>query len=223
MQNKAVKNKQISGNPKWRRKPKDRPGDILDGALIEFGLRGFAGARIEDIAKHAGLSKGTVYLYFTSKEEMLKALVSRSVTPIAQTLTKIATHIDNQDQKASDIMGSMLAIMAERLSAPNTSSIPLLIISEAGNFPELAAFYREEVIDAAIGALSIVLKYGVETGEYRKTNLESTVRTLLGAIIMQVIWNGTFAKPGEETLSYGDLVKSHLDIFLNGISLSQEK
>lgn len=211
-----------SEQPKWRREPERRPDDILDGALIEFRTRGFSGARIEDIAKHAGLSKGTVYLYFSSKEDMLKALIRRAVTPITHALTDTASHISRDGKRASEILTAMLEMLGKRLSDDKVSAIPLLIIGEAGNFPELASFYRNEVIDVSMGALKAVLDHGIKTGEFRDVDLDFTLRTLMGALIMQVIWNGTFARPDEERIPFDKFIRAHLDLFLHGIVKPQE-
>lgn len=215
----------VEAEPKWRRKPEQRPDDILNGALKEFRERGFTAARIEDIAKHAGLSKGTVYLYFSSKEDMLKALVKRSVIPIANALKNIADHIcDNcSDETASDLLRRMLMIVGDRIKDARTGSIPLLIIGEAGNFPELAAFYRSKVIDVTMGAIGAVIKRGITSGEFRDVNITFAIRSLVSVMIMQVVWNGVFAQKGEVIISMKDLLNSHLDIYLNGIRVPQEK
>lgn len=210
--------------PKWRRRPEKRPDDILDGALIEFRERGFAAARIEDIARHAGLSKGSVYLYFASKEDMLKALIRRSIKPIANSLKAIAEDIchDHSQETASDVLRKMLTIVGESLTDDKVAAIPLVIIGEAGNFPEHAAFYRREVIEVSMQALSKVIARGIKSGEFRNVNVLLALRTLMGVIIMQVIWNGVFARKGEAAMPIGDLINSHLDIYLNGISMPQE-
>mgnify|MGYP003624522250 CR=1 FL=1 len=210
--------------PKWRRRPEKRPDDILDGALVEFRERGFAGARIEDIAKRAGLSKGSVYLYFSSKEEMLKALIRRSVSPIAVELKSISDHLCDEcsHEPAADVLRKMLLIVGENITDRKVSSIPLVIIGEAGNFPEHAAFYREEVIEVTMGALKTVISRGIEAGEFRDVDVTYAIRTLMGVIIMQTVWNGVFAKKHEQDLSMKDLIEAHLDIYLNGIMMPRE-
>lgn len=210
--------------PKWRRQPEKRPNDILDGALIEFRERGFSGARIEDIAKHAGLSKGSVYLYFSSKEDMLKALVRRSISPIADELKNISDHIHDEcsQEPASDVLKRMLLIVGERFMDKNVRTIPLLIIGEAGNFPEHAAFYREEVIEIAMGAISTVITSGIEAGEFKDVNVTYAIRTLVSVLIMQIIWSGVFARDDDPDISIKDLLETHLDIYLNGIIMPKE-
>jgi len=211
--------------PKWRRKPEKRPDDILDGALIEFRERGFAAARIEDIAKHAGLSKGSVYLYFSSKEEMLRALVRRAITPIAKALKDIADHLcdDCSDEPAADVLRKMMTIVGERLTDKKISMVPLLIIGEAGNFPEHAAFYRREVIEVTMAALATVINRGISSGEFKDMDVPYAIRSLVSVVIMQMVWNGVFAEKSEKEISMKELINSHLDIYLNGIRLPQEK
>lgn len=205
-------------SPKWQRKPESRPDEILDGALKEFCACGYVKARIEDIAAHAGLSKGTVYLYFKSKHEMLKALVRRSVTPIAASLVNIADHMnENKNRSSENILRKMLGGAAAKLLDQKTSSIPLLIIGEAGNFPELADFYRTEVIDVSMKAIEMVINRGIKSGEFRPINVDLTIRSLMSVVIMQIIWNGVFKRKGEDVTDTQELINSHLDLFLNGV------
>ncbi len=214
-----------SDKPKWRRKPEKRPEEILDGALIEFRARGFAAARIEDIAKHAGLSKGTVYLYFSSKEEMFKALVRRRVAPIAAQLKAISEKLSNDggDLPASQVLMNMISLIASGLGDKKVGTIPLLIIGEAGNFPEHADFYRNEVIEVSMEALCAVIQRGIDSSEFKPLEPEYAVRTLIGMLLMQVVWNGVFARKEDKVMAVDKLMQSHLDIFLNGIRMPEVK
>lgn len=207
---------------RWVRRPEERPDAILDGALLEFKNSGFTKARIEDIAKHAGLSKGTVYLYFKSKEDMLVALIKRSVKPIAEKINDISKlkQSDLNQYSAIDSLQMMLNVMAQKLTDPKVTAIPILIISEARNFPNLAEIYREEVIKIGMAAFSNVIKRGMKTGEFRQMNVQYTVRSLLGIIPLQIIWINVFARPGDPAPNFKDMIKNHLDLFLHGISNS---
>ncbi|NOZ42739.1 MAG: TetR/AcrR family transcriptional regulator [Alphaproteobacteria bacterium] len=214
-------------NRRWRRAPEKRPDDILDGALTEFRARGFTRARIEDIARHAGLSKGTVYLYFDSKEDMLKALVRRSVKPVADSLKNIARVMTislsgPDDGKAADILRAMLLLAAGRLADPKTVSIPLLVIAEAGNFPDLVEFYRHEVIETAINAVAKVISCGIDSGEFRPLDAQLAARSLMGVMVLQIIWNGVFARPDDVAISPEKLILSHLGLFLDGARSQSE-
>ncbi len=210
--------------PKWRRRPESRPDDILDGALIEFRARGFVGARIEDIARHAGLSKGTVYLYFSSKEEMLKELIRRTVSPIAERLKMIADHVcdDYSDKPSSEILRNMIMLVGNGLVNARISAIPLVIVGEAGSFPEHADFYRREVIDVSMDALVTVIKRGIDRGEFKAIEPHYAVRTLMGLLLMQLIWNGVFAREKDPEIPIGDLLETHLNIFLDGVRMPEE-
>lgn len=195
--------------------------------MIEFRTRGFTAARIEDIAKHAGLSKGTVYLYFHSKEDMLKALVRRTIKPIADNIgllaaRKLAETEQSKAVKVADILRTILSMAATRITDPKVNSIPLLIIGESGKFPELVQIYRDEVLDAVMGSLTQLLSHGMKTGEFRAINPPLAVRSLMGVMLMQVIWNSVFLKPGEKPISGEDIIKSHLDLFFNGALMQRE-
>lgn len=216
--------KNVTEQPRWRRRPELRPDAILDGALVEFRDRGFVGARIEDIAKRAGLSKGSVYLYFSSKEEMLEALIRRSVVPIATSLKNIADHIndDNFNEPASVVLRKMLSIVGENLGDKNVSAIPLLIIGEAGSFPEHAAFYRDEVIEVTMKALSSVIQRGVQANEFKKIEVKYAVRSLMSIVIMQTIWDGVFAHKDDANFDWQEMIDTHLNIFLNGVMTPKE-
>jgi AcrR family transcriptional regulator len=211
--------------PKWRRKPENRPDDILDGALIEFTRQGYKGARIEDIAKHAGLSKGTVYLYFSSKEEMLKSLVRRLVSPVAMSLKNIADHVcdDCSDEPAGEVLRKMMLIVAEQMMDIKAGAIPIIIIGEAGKFPELAQFYRNEVIEVTMVALSTVIARGVEAGEFKEVDIMIAIRSLIGVVIMNIIWGQVFERSDDVHIDPKNIINTHLDIFLNGIAAPQEK
>ncbi|WP_165777099.1 TetR/AcrR family transcriptional regulator [Paremcibacter congregatus] len=215
--------------PRWRRKPEERPEAILDGALIEFRTRGFSGARIEDIARHAGLSKGTVYLYFDSKEAMLQALVERTVKPIAMGLQQMAAQMlsapaADMSVSAADMLRMMLQMAAQRTVDSKVSAMPLLIIAEAGNFPELVHRYRADVVEVVMQAVEGVIARGIENGEFRRNvTPHIAVRSFIGVILLQLIWNGVFLRSDEDPLSPEEITQSHLDLFLNGIVAEKEK
>lgn len=222
-----TKNDMVDDAPRWRRKPEQRPDDILNGALIEFRAKGFAGARIEDIAARAGLSKGSVYLYFDSKEDILKALVRRTVKPIAKALNGLATHMlaappEAPVGNAADTLRTMLQLAASKISDPKISAMPLMIIAEAGNFPELVQTYRDEVIEAVMRALEAVISRGISSGEFRSLDPHMAVRSLMGVMIIQIIWNGVFLRANEKPIPAEKLINAHIDLFLNGACAHQE-
>src|SRR6185437_5226216 len=133
--------------PKFRRRAEARPDEVLDAALDLFIEKGFAAARVEDIAKRAGLSKGAVYLYFPSKEAIMEGLVRRAVVPITETAAVALGQFQGSPREAFMLL---FRLMSERLADPRVLAIPKLIIREVGKFPELAAMYRREVIERGL-------------------------------------------------------------------------
>ncbi|PHS24429.1 MAG: TetR family transcriptional regulator [Robiginitomaculum sp.] len=201
--------------PRWQRQPAERPGQILDAALIVFRARGFGAARMDEIARKAGISKGTIYLYFDSKNALLEALIDRAMTPVAAHL-KMMADAGGQGPIAP-VLRAMLSFAAQRLGDPATGAIPLLVISEAVRFPELAQVYRTNVIDVGLGAVMALIKAGVKSGEFRPHPPEHMARLFVAPMIMQIIWNGVFIRPKETPLDAQALIAQHIDIFLNGI------
>jgi AcrR family transcriptional regulator len=217
----------VGDTPRWRRKPDQRPKDILDGALTEFRAKGFKGARIEDIAAQAGLSKGSVYLYFDSKEDILKALVDSTVKPITEALNGFATQSlialpEAPLGNAANTLRTMLHFAANKILDPKISAVPLMIIAEAGNFPEFIQTYRDEVMEIVMAAVESVISKGISSGEFRKLDPHLTMRSLMGIMIMQIIWNGVFLRANEKPIPAEELMNAHIDLFLNGACAHQE-
>lgn len=203
-----------SSSPRWQRQPEERPGQILDAALSVFRNRGFGTARMDEIAQKAGISKGTIYLYFESKYALLEALIDRAMAPVAAQLKMMADNI--QQGPVTAPLRAMLSFAAKRISDPKTGAVPLLVITEAGQFPELARLYRAHVIDVGLGAIADLIARGVKSGEFRPLNPAHAARLLVAPMMMQIVWSGIFAQPSDPPLDSRALIDLHLDIFLNG-------
>jgi AcrR family transcriptional regulator len=204
--------------PRQRRADK-RPDEILNAAAQCFLECGFAGAKVDHIAAGAGLSKGAVYLYFKSKEEMLHALIERGIKRVARS---VADHLDANTGDPVTALKGAIPILAQVLSRPEVFAVPRIVIAEAGNFPEIARTYRDEVIDVAQGALIRLVERGQAAGVFKQMDPLITVRTLIGAVLMQLIWRTTFERPGEKPLDPETFIAGHLDIFLNGLCTPKE-
>jgi AcrR family transcriptional regulator len=200
--------------PKFRRRAEARPDEVLDAALDLFIEKGFAAARVEDIAKRAGLSKGAVYLYFPSKEAIMEALVRRAVVPIAETAAAAVGHFEGSPRDAFMLV---FGLLSQRLAEPRVIAIPKLIVREAVMFPELAAMYRREVIDRGLPVIMGIVRKGIESGVFRPVDPELAVRSVLGPIGMHLLVAEIFGIMPEGGLDLPKLVESHLDILYNGL------
>ena len=202
------KNSEPAG--RWKRRAEARPEEILEAALQEFTERGFEAARVEDIAKRAGISKGGVYLYFPSKTALLEALIEARVARLAGTIAATG---------ASDPMGALRMIAtaaAHRLGDATVFAVPRLVISISGRFPEIAEFYRINVVDVARGALEHLIEAAMKQGGLRRVDVKAAARAFIGPLMFEALW--THVLKGESALGDPEkLVEQHFDVWLNGL------
>jgi AcrR family transcriptional regulator len=203
----------------WTRRKQARPGEILEAALAVFAEKGFAAARMDDIAARAGVTKGTIYLYFPSKEEVFKSLARQHV---GDTLSQAVALAAQYEGSVREFLSMMMNIMAEKIERGQMAVLPKIIIAESGNFPELARFWRTEVIDKALGMLSAVLVKGIERGQIRDLPADVPVdyvaRLCVAPFIMSVIWRTVIGPTDTEPFDYRKFLFLHLDILLRGLA-----
>jgi len=199
----------------WTRRKQARPGEILDAAMQVFAEKGYAAARMEDIAARAGVTKGTIYLYFASKEEVFKSLAREHV---GETLTQAVQLAAQYQGTVRDFLTIMLTNMAEKLQRGQIAIFPKIIIGESGNFPELARFWRDEVIDKALGMMAGIIAKGVARGELRDLPPEMVTRLCIAPLILSIIWRTTFARFDDTPFDYQKLFETHIDVLLKGLA-----
>jgi AcrR family transcriptional regulator len=205
-----------SGIPvRWTRRKEARPAEILDAALKVFAEKGFAGTRMEDIAARAGVTKGTIYLYFENKEAVFKTLVRES---IGATLAGVIENVRNFQGPARDMLRMALGAMAHLLTTSDRVVLPKIIIAESGNFPELARFYRDEVIEKGLSLMSGLIERGIAQGEFRTVPVQHAVRLCIAPVLLGAIWRTTFARFDPEPYDYQGLVDTHLDVLFRGLA-----
>ena len=169
----------MTRTPSHRRQPEARPEQILEAALTVFGEQGFAAARVEEIARRAGLSKGALYLYFPSKEAMLNALIEQSAGALARSVEQHVARSAAQDPEAA--LRGLLRILFTAVSSPTISAAPRLVLTEAHRFPELAAFYRSHVLDIVRRSMRALLAAGKAGGVLRDVDADAFMRVVGGA------------------------------------------
>lgn len=174
-------------SPAPRRRRKDaRPGEIVDAALALFVERGFASTRLDDVAERAGVSKGTVYLYFDSKEALLAEAVGRDVAPL---LADFSRQLSDPAIRASALIERFVRRWWQVLSASPLQGVPKLMVSESGNFPELARhFVVSFIARMQDGVLATVLRKGIASGEFAPVDVDYAVRVLIHGLVFMPIW-----------------------------------
>lgn len=175
----------VSQEPRWRRLPEERPKQILDAALAMFAEHGLACTRLDDIAKLAGLSKGTIYLYFPNKEELFREVIRQTV--IAQ-IERGERDVASTSGAAGASLKQFMSGYWQFLRSPVFVALFRLVNAELHNFPDLAQFYAEEVIARGLRLICGVLERGMELGEFRRMDPLVAARMLTSTFIMHALW-----------------------------------
>jgi AcrR family transcriptional regulator len=203
----------MNSEPRWQRRKADRPAEILAAALDCFAERGVAATRMEDVARRAGVTKGTLYLYFPTKEELFKAVVRAELLPAVGLLEAAA----EEPVPAAEVLRRLVTVWAERVVGSRFGVLPKLVISEVGNFPELGRFYLDEVISRARNLLRKVIRRGVESGEFREIDVDQVVYCVIGPLLLSVLWRHSFERFDDRPMDAAALCRTHLDLLLNGL------
>ncbi len=199
-----------------RRRKEARPEEILTAALESFAVRGFAATRIEDVAARAGISKGTLYLYFDGKEELFKAVVRQALLPNLARIEALAASFEGP----SAVLLERLLLTVAGVISSRVGAIPKLVIAEAGNFPDLARFYLDEVVHRGLGLIASILRRGVARGEFREVDVDHAVFCVIAPMLIAALWKSSL-EPHDQTgpLDVQALVRAHLDLLLRGLEV----
>lgn len=195
-----------------------RREDILAAAREEFIANGFAGARMEDIGRRAGISKAAVYLQFASKEDVFRALVQGM---IADTLPRIAPS-DLGDRPAPELLRGFVAMAFTIITHRDLAFVPRLIVGEGQKFPELARFYHDEAVSRMLTILENILRHGVERGEFACPVSKHTARAVAGGVVLAALWRIVLEPVGAEPIELEEAARVHADVLLNGLLVRKE-
>jgi TetR/AcrR family transcriptional regulator len=208
-------------NAKRERRKEARPGELLAAALDLFVEKGFAATRAEEVAARAGVSKGTLFLYFQSKEDLLKAVVRENISGHFKEWNET---FDNFKGTSAEMVTLCMNEWWQRVGATKASGIEKLMLSEAGNFPDIAAFYRQEVVEPGQSLIRRILQRGRDRGEFRDMDLDYAVFSIISPMIFMML-----AKHSAATcVSTGACIEpekyiaSQLQIILHGMNDSTQ-
>lgn len=203
--------------PRWQRRAQARPRELLDAALAEFVTRGYAATRLESVARRAGVSKGTLYLYYVNKAELFKAVVRQALVANLDEAETLAGAFEG-DSRA--LLDALFTRFSRRVVQSDLSGIPKLVLAEAGNFPEIARFYHDEVVDRARRLVVAILERGMARGEFRRVDPEHAWRVVVAPLIMAILWKHTFQSLAPGTLDFERHLDAHLDLLFRGLASS---
>lgn len=206
----------LGANPEAsrQRRKQARPAELTAAALALFVEKGFAATRLDDIAALAGVSKGTLYLYFDSKVALFKAVVLEGIVPV---LDAADSMIDHFDGSSAELMRQLLATWWRLIGNTSLGGLPKLVISEARNFPEVAAFYQNAVIARARNLLKRVLQRGIAAGEFRSMPVDMVADVLFAPILMLAIRRHSVDMCGATTIDAETYLQTHFELTLHGL------
>lgn len=203
---------------KRERRKEARPGELLDAALDLFVEKGFTATRAEEVAARAGVSKGTLFLYFQSKEELFKAVVRENISGRFKEWNE---EFETFEGTAAEMLSYCMTSWWERVGATRASGITKLMMSEAGNFPEIAAFYQQEVIQPGQTLIRRIMQRGIDRGEFRPMDLDYAIYSVIAPMIFLVLSKHSAGTCADPTLP-GNAEKylaSQVETILYGLSV----
>jgi len=200
--------------PRWERRKDARPQELLDAAIDLFVERGYAATRLEDVARRAGVSKGTLYLYYENKEDLFKAVVRGSIVPV---IGDAETSVAEFDGHSADLLRQLTLSWWQRLGATKVSGIIKLVMAEADNFPELACFYQDEVIRRGTRAMSTMLERGIARGDFRPINVPIMTQVLFAPLLALITWKHSIGPCPRAELDPQAFLDTFLDMALHGL------
>src|SRR5256712_188261 len=176
--------------PRWKRRKEARPGEIVAAALELFAERGFAATKLAEVARRAGVTKGTLYLYFDSKEALFKAMVRETIVPVIAQGEALARSFTGS---ARELFERLVREYWRLVGETALAGIPKLMMAEAANFPELARFYYDEVVTRGHRLMASVIERGVAHGEFRPVDVPVAAELAMSPLMHATVVRQSFA------------------------------
>lgn len=194
--------------PRYQRRKEERPQEITEAALAAFAEKGYAATRVDDVAKRAGVSKGLLYLYFKTKEELFKAVVRSFVIPKIDTLTRI---VDTADMSSEAFLRGPFLDFVKQLPGSPISVIVRLMVAEGPKHPDLVQFYWDNVVSRGLGTINELLQRGIRSGEFRTSAVSEQPALFIMPVLFSVIFTSIF---GKERLDSQRLIETQIDLLI---------
>lgn len=202
--------------PKRERRKEARPGELVKAALDIFVEKGFAATRVDEVAARAGVSKGTLFLYFESKEDLFKAVIRENIANLFPAW--------NEEFKAfegtsADMLHYAMDLWWLNVGNTPASGIVKLVISEAQNFPEVAAFYQQAVVEPGTHLLRSILQRGIDRGEFRSMDANQSVFSMIAPMIFLMMWKHSMGAcaASADIMDPKEFIHMHVDLLLHGM------
>jgi AcrR family transcriptional regulator len=202
----------------FRRRKEARPGEIAAAALELFVDKGFAATRIDDIAAQAGVSKGTVYLYFDSKEALFKAAVEATMLPAIE---KAETLVADDSKPAAEMLRESIFGWWEMVRSTSLVGVPKLLVAESSNFPEAVTWFHEAVMGRAHGAMARIIERGIARGEFRPVAALVAARIVFAPMFSFLVWRRSFERCMPDLPPAEEFFALAVDMLVHGLSAKE--
>ena len=204
----------LPGQPKWRRRKDARPGEIVAAALEVFAEKGFAAARLDDIAARAWVSKGALYLYFETKQDLFEAVVRDAISP---NIAAVEAAAQAMDLPFAQVSRMLLARAADVMSTSAIGPVAKMVIAESRNFPDLARIWHDAVVSRVLAVITGLIARAQARGEIRPGDPRFHALALIGPLLMGVLWREVLVPVGAEPLDLTALARQHIETALHGL------
>ena len=211
----AVTQRKRRAKPRWQRRKDERPAELLAAALEVFVEKGFAATKLADVARRAGVTKGTVYLYFDSKEALFKAVVRETIVPVIAQGEALARAFTGS---ARELVERLVREYWRLVGETALAGIPKLMMAEAATFPELTRFYYDEVVTRGHRLMAGVIERGVKNGEFRPVDVMVAAKLAMSPLIHATVARRAFASCMPEAFNVQQYLDTHIDLYLHGIA-----
>ncbi len=198
--------------PRFQRRKEERPAEITKAALEEFAEHGYAATRVDKVAKRAGVSKGLLYLYFKTKEELFKAVIRSVVVP---RIDALKTAVADTDLSAEEFLRGPFLEFIKKLPDSPARIVVRLLVAEGPKHPDLTAYYYDNVVSGGMDVLRQLISRGVRHGEFRQSSLDEFPQLMVAPVLMSIMWKTLFQK--HHPLDTDKLFQTHIDLILAAI------
>jgi AcrR family transcriptional regulator len=203
--------------PKWNRRKEDRPTEIVDAAMDLFAEKGFANTNLNDVAKRAGVVKGTLYRYFDTKESVFRAVVQQALATHLQDLEKAAAAFDGS---LAEFVPMLLKRAANRLGNARLPGIARMVLTESRVFPDLAAVWHDELVTRMLALITGLIVKAQDRGEVRPGDPKLYAFSILGPMAMGVLFHEVFGSSRSTAPDLDKLAAQHAETIMRGLSTS---
>lgn len=197
--------------PSYRRRKQDRPQEITAAAFEVFAENGYASTRVEEVARRAGVSKGLMYLYFKTKEELFKAVIRNIVI---RRVDALIDNVETTELSSRDFIRGPLASFMKKIPGSPVAVVVRLLISEGPRHPDLVEFYYQNVVKKVLAAIHRFVERGIDRGEFRHSAIDELPHLFFAPVMLSIVWRTTFSK---HPLDTDKLIQTQIDMVLTQI------